>query len=207
MNSRVGTFFGAIGGMLSFRVVLALVVSTSVTSSVTVPLAYQAHKARDEQVAAPTTVPPTIPETVVTSTAPAPTAPGETTTTTTSTTTTPAPAEQTTTTASQEPISSDGLFASNWADHTDPIPLEGAKVGRSVWVFFDAPDVVSVRFWLNDPDGAGPPTRSAETPFDLAPDSFDFRTLAPGEHTLRAEVTTLTGSYVRVATFTVIEER
>lgn len=206
MTSRTGTFFGALGSMLSFRVILALVVSTSVTSSVTVPLAYQAHKARDEQVAAPTTVAPTVPETPAPSTAPPPTVPGETTTTSTSTTTT-APGQTTTTGPAAEPISSDGLFASNWADHTDPIPLEGAKVGRSVWVFFDAPDVVSVRFWLDDPDGAGAPTRSADAPFDLAPDSFDFRTLAPGTHTLRAEVTTLTGSYVRVATFTVIEER
>lgn len=194
-------------GLLSFRVLVALATSASVTGAVAGPMAYQAAKARDEVVvAAPTTVPPA---TTTTSEAEQVDPPPPTTTTTTSTTTTttvagrPAPASTTTTTA--PPLSSTGLFMSVYSDHSSPVPLDGGRARFRSWIFVDAPGVTSVRFWVDDPTGAGEPDRVAEVPFDLDPDGIDLRlTYGLGRHTVLAEMTTVDGTFRRLATFDVV---
>lgn len=183
----------AIRQALTFRVVVALVASTGVTASVSGPLAYQASKAREQPpvAAAPTTT-----------TSPPPTLPGETTTSTTTTTTstTTTTAAVTTTTV----LSSTGLFASNSRDHADRLPLDGLGLIRVMWVFFDGPGTTSVRYWVDDPTGSGPPDQVATSPFDLAPEGYNAAPLGAGTHTLLAEVTTVNGRFRRLATFTVV---
>jgi len=204
--------------MLSFRVLMALTTSASVTASVAGPMAYQANKAREEMAitaAAPTTTVAPIPPTT-SRRRPDPTDPAPTTTTPTTTTTAPGatttvpipttagptvPGETTTTIP---PVTSEGLFVSQRADHSVPEALNSARVGRRVWVFFDAPDVQRVRYWIDNPSGAGEPDRVSTTPFDLGVNGFDFTTFSEGPHSLLAEVLTVSGStYQRFAQFTV----
>ena len=206
--------------MLSFRVLMALTTSASVTASVAGPMAYQANKAREEMAiiaAAPTTTVAPIPSTT-SGRRPDPTDPAPTTTSTTSSTTTPAPDATTTvpapttagltvpgaTTTTIPLVTSEGLFVSQRADHSVPEALQGAAVGYRVWVFFDAPDVQRVRYWVDNPSGAGDPDRVATTPFDLGATGFDFTSFSDGGHSLLAEVLTVSGTtYRRFAQFTV----
>ena len=235
MNAKIKTWMGILSGMLTFRVVLALVVSTSVTTAVSGPLAYQAHKARNADIAAPsdvapppsgpraTTTPTTTSTTTTTTTQPSPSMPAtepevttpldppSSTSSTTaprrnSPTTTSRPAATTTTAPVGTPVVSgpDGIYVSNYASHRARVPLNGAKVGGTVWVFFDEPGVSAVRYWLNDPSGYGTPVIETTAPFDLAADGFAFSTLEPGSHTLLVEATTSAGTIRRLATFSVI---
>lgn len=211
-------------GLVSFRVVMALVTSASVTASVAGPMAYQAAKAREEvEVAAPA---PTT--TVATTTTPSPSRPGPvpatsttTSSTTTSTTTlaptttvpgappapqtpTVAPSSTTSTTSTTiPPVTSLGLFSSVSSDHSNPSVLAGSRAFGRVWLFFDGPGVTSVRYWI-DGDGSGAPDRVARSPFDVRPEGIEVRTLGLGVHTLRAEVTTVDDTYIRTATFEVV---
>lgn len=203
------------GWLLSFRVLTALATSVSVTAAVSVPLGYQAAKARDEVVAAAPATTTTVPGVVAPGDDPAP-PPGPTTTTTTSTT---VPGPSTTVgvvipanatippgpTTSLPALTSTGLFASVSPDHSKPAILDRATLIRRIWVFFDGPGVESVSYWLDQPDGTGKPTATADgPPFDLAPEGFDFDDLDEGLHSLLAEVTTPTGRSRRLAVFEVV---
>ena len=198
----------ALKAALTFRVLLALSTSASVTAAVAGPMAYQAAKAREVQVVQPaptTTVPPTTPP-------PTRVVPGIVTTTSTSTTTT-----TTTTTLPDQPVPTTGvpqppplvgtgLFWSTSPDHAKPVQLIGGLGGYRVWVFVEAPSVQSVTFWWDDPTGAGVPAGTAiEAPFDVDPAGIDLRArLGLGRHTLLAEVTTTDGqTYRRLAEFDV----
>lgn len=202
-----------LAGMFSFRVVLALVVSSTVTSTVSGPLAYQAYKAREERPSGVAAQPPERPagrdEAVGDPDHPPPPEVTSTTTTLPMVVTTNPESPTTTTTAVEprgEPIGPEGLYAANRPDHTDAIALEGAAIAGTVWVFFDGEHARSVRFWIDDPDGAGQPDAVAAEPFDLDPAGFDFTVLDAGPHTLLAEVTTTEGTtFRRLATFRVIE--
>jgi hypothetical protein len=121
--------------------------------------------------------------------------------------TTSAPAT-TTTLAPRE--SDQGL---TWADERgseDLQPLGGARVSGLIWVYYDGP-ATSVTFWLDDPDGTGPPVAvERQSPFALLggpdnanPDPLDTAGLADGTHTVRAVVDVDGSLSVRLATFTV----
>ncbi len=208
-------------GLLSFRVVMALATSASVTAAVAGPMAYQATKARDEVVAAaPTTTTTTTVPTLDPPPRSVPNAVTSTTSTTTTTTTTttiagqPAPTTTTTTTTTiagqpaptttTPPITATGLFSSVYSDHREPTPLDKSRAGARVWIFYDGPGVTSVTYWVDDPTGSGRPTRVAKGPFDLDPAGTDWRVqYGLGSHTVLAEVTTVDGTFRRLATFDV----
>lgn len=222
-------FLVALQGALSFRVLIALSTSASVTAAVAGPMAYQASKARDEQaVSAPapgvtttTSRPPIVKIDPTTSTPNTSTTTSSTTTTTEpgvlTPTTTRGPGATTTVpgatttppgpTTTVAPLSATGLFFSASRDHSPPVPLAGGLGGYRVWLFVDAPKVRSVKFWVDDPTGAGAPDRVASSaPFDLDPAGIDLRaTYGLGRHQLLAEITTTDGStYRRLASFDVV---
>lgn len=213
MNKVRFSAFGAMltGWLLSFRVLTALATSVSVTAAVSVPLGYQAVKAREVVVAAASTTTTTLPGEIE----PGANATTQPTSTTTTSTTLPAPTTTTgivipgtptvpVPTTSVPGITSEGLFASVSPDHSKPAILNDATVIRRIWVFFDGPGVISVSYWLDQPDGAGKPTATADgPPFDLAAAGFDFDDLEVGSHSILAEVTTASGRYERFAVFNV----
>jgi len=195
----------ALQGMLTFRVLIALTTSASVTAAVAGPMAYQAAKARDEVVVAappPTTVAPT---TTAPPAAPEPEPTTSTTSTTTTSTTTTLPGAPAPTTTTAPPLTGTGLFWSAYSDHDPPVVLDGGRAARVVWIFFDGPGVASVSYWIDDPAGAGTPVTVTAAPFDLAPDGVDLRlAYGLGRHTILAEVTTVDGvTFRRLATFDV----
>ena len=194
-------------GLLSFRVVMALATSASVTAAVAGPMAYQATKARDVVVAAAPTTTTTTATTVPTLDPPprsVPNAVTSTTSTTTTTTTTTTIAGQPAPTTTTPAITATGLFSSVYSDHREPTPLDRSRAGARVWIFYDGPGVTSVTYWVDDPTGSGRPTRVAEGPFDLDPAGTDWRVqYGLGSHTVLAEVTTVDGTFRRLATFDV----
>ena len=91
-----------------------------------------------------------------------------------------------------------------YSDHREPTPLDKSRAGARVWIFYDGPGVTSVTYWVDDPTGSGRPTRVAEGPFDLDPAGTDWRVqYGLGSHTVLAEVTTVDGTFRRLATFDV----
>lgn len=94
-------------------------------------------------------------------------------------------------------------------------PVAGAVVTGSVVIYLSdvgAPGVTTVRFWMDDPAGAGNPLNvDAEAPFTLLPGTsadqpgaLDTTTLADGEHSVLVEMTSVDGTTARrIATFTV----
>jgi hypothetical protein len=104
------------------------------------------------------------------------------------------------------------LVVSSTSDRADPVPLAGATVSGDVYVFLSPSDgVMTVRFWLDDPDRSGRPARrEGNPPWDFAGGSvkeakpFDTTDVADGTHTITAELD-LEGGGVEVvsATFTV----
>ncbi len=91
--------------------------------------------------------------------------------------------------------------------------LDGAVVdGDRAWVSVEAPGVLVVRFWLNDPTGSGPPDQVDElAPFTLVSGPLaegtaplDVDSLPDGANTVLAELTFDDGSIeYQLATFTV----
>ena len=198
LGSKLAT---ALAGFFSFRVLMALITSTSVTAVVAGPMAYQASKARDEVVVAADPV-----GTTTTSEAPtlATVVPATTTTTTTTTTIAPVvtvPGQTTTTLPDLLPT---GLSVSPNADHTLAVALQGSRLFGALYLFFDGAGVTSVTYWTDDPTGAGAPIAVASAPpFDVNPAMVDLTALGVGPHTLLAEVSTTSGTYRRLASFTV----
>ncbi|MHB1140042.1 MAG: hypothetical protein ACYC2O_13885 [Microthrixaceae bacterium] len=254
---------GVIGARMA-RVLLAASASSVLTAVVALPMAYQAHEARQVSSITPTTqVKPTV---LGTSTvAPSTTAPPSSTTTTTdgapgttagpSTTAAPpgagdtppptdtpprgtgtgtgagdpatassvpwfvAPAPPdapptsgavatstvvppTTAPAAGEPASAEGLRVAVVADLQRPIPLQDATLGQPSFVFLDLVGVAQVEFFLDGEHTAS----ELVAPFELygGPPLLPLL-LAPGPHTVRAEVTFVDGSTsTRVATFTTL---
>ncbi|GGM12855.1 Kelch repeat-containing protein [Nakamurella endophytica] len=82
--------------------------------------------------------------------------------------------------------------------------LGGATVSGTVYAFLPtAPDISSVRFWLDNPSMSGTPRQTErEAPYDLAggtaaaANGLDTRTLAEGTHTLSTAVTYTDGDTV-----------
>lgn len=103
------------------------------------------------------------------------------------------------------------LAVSERPDRTDPVALDGATVTGVVHVFVDGAPASTgrVRFFLDDPDLTGSPVKvERRAPWDLAGTAgdgtargYDTSTLAPGEHSLVAEVTDADGT-VRIVTAT-----
>lgn len=202
-----------VGAVVSFRVVVAMSTSVTVTVAVAGPMALEAYRVRhpDEVpvAAADRPEPPGRP----TPTEPAP----DTTTTTTTTTTAPdavpvtAPGTVVTTTTTiaaatttAPAIGPDGLSAGVRADRADAVALEGAVVTGEVYLFAEIAGATAVRFWVDDPTGSATPARSdATAPFDLGDPLVDTTTLGVGEHTLLVEADTPAGPVRRRATFTV----
>ena len=96
------------------------------------------------------------------------------------------------------------VVVSRAADRSNPVPLDGASVGGSIYSF-TSPDssVVRARFWFDNPTMNGTPTRTESgAPFDFAGGSvslakpFDTRTKPNGEHTITAAVDLSTGEVV-----------
>lgn len=216
-TGRLARLGGALAGLLSFRVAVALSTSVSVTAAVAGPLAIQAMRVRDRQTAAaPTT----------TTAPPRPTSPPSTagpsttvaSTTTASTTTAPATEPvvaagtvvRTTTTVrpgtttTLAPSVGTGLAAGVRDDRQDAVDLDGARLAGEVYLFVTTADVVRVRWWLDHDGPSGPPTRTATVaPFDLGSPFFDTTALSVGRHRVYAELDTQTGTLRRSATFDV----
>lgn len=197
-------------GLLTFRVLMALTTSLTVTGAVAGPMAYQAKQARNEVVIAapaPTTTTTSAPTPPLS--APVASTTSTTSTTTTTTTTTEAPpapvppgsAAPTTTTAPA--LTATGLLISVSRDHSAPKALQGSVSHVRAWLFFDGSGVTSVTYWLDDPTGTSEPIAVATSPFDVDPDGVVLATWGLGPHTLLAEVTTLDGTYRRLASFTI----
>ncbi len=100
-------------------------------------------------------------------------------------------------------------------DRGNPQPLEGATVTGNVYVFSSpVTNVISVRFFLDDPDMSGPPRQTERTaPYDFAggtaslANPFDTSQLASGPHTITAAIELATGATeVVTATFLVSDE-
>jgi len=212
-----------VGGFLSFRVVIALATSVSVTAAVAGPLALQALRMRDEpveQAAAPPTqrprpaaaVPATASPPVV---APAPEPPPPTAepvvvqgrvTPARPTTNTPAtpssPINPTTTVA---PTLTSGLAAGVAPSRSDAVELDGSRLAGRVFVFVTVDQVSAVRWWVDRPGRSGTPTRtSSAPPFDLGTPLFDAASLAAGRHRIDVELVTPTGVELRTASFDVV---
>ena len=90
-----------------------------------------------------------------------------------------------------------GMVYSTSVDRTAPKPFNGATVSGVIYPYV-APDagVSVVRFYLDDPEAAAPPTRvDTRAPFDLAgstpglrPNPWDSALLPDGPHTLTVQV-------------------
>ena len=214
----------ALGAFMSFRVAMALSTSVGVTAAVAGPLALEASRVRRElsQVAAPPApTTPRRPAVTVAGTAVPPVEVSSTTTTvpdaepigvtvapTSTTTSRPAakiPAVSTIPTTAPPGVASTGLSASLAGDRSSAVPLQGAVLNRSVYVFASLEGVTAASFWLDDPSGTGPPTRTtAIAPFDVGSPLLDTLALTPGRHSVLAELTTASGTERRYATFDVV---
>jgi hypothetical protein len=90
-------------------------------------------------------------------------------------------------------------------------PLDGATLRGRVWIHLDVPTADEVRFWLDDPEGSGPPLSvDRRPPFTLfggpgngVPAALDTATLADGPHSVRSEIRSGGRVEVRLARFTV----
>lgn len=90
-------------------------------------------------------------------------------------------------------------------------PLDGATLSGRVWISLDVPVADDVRFWLDDPEGGGPPlTLDRRRPFTLFGDpgngvaaALDTARLADGPHSVRAEIRSGGRVAVRLARFSV----
>lgn len=134
---------------------------------------------------------------------PAPTVPGP---SVLVTTTTVPPA------TTRPPLTGDGIVWARTEARNQLVALDGATVTGRVWVYYEDPVAARVSFWLDDPDGAGPPRHVEDQfPFTLVPGptngqpaSLDTSVLADGPHSVRAEVVGAGGAVlVRVARFTI----
>lgn len=216
-----------VGGFLSFRVVIALATSVSVTAAVAGPLALQALRMRDEpveQAAAPPTprprpaaaVPATASPLVVT---PAPEPPPPTAepvvvqgrvtparpTSATSTSTPATPASPINPTTTVAPTLTSGLAAGVAPSRSDAVALDGSRLAGRVFVFVTVDQVSAVRWWVDRPGRSGTPTRtSSAPPFDLGTPMFDAASLAAGRHRIDVELVTPTGVELRTASFDVV---
>ncbi len=112
----------------------------------------------------------------------------------------------------QPPLSGEGIVWARTEARNVLDPLAGATVTGRVWVYFEDPTADRVRFWLDDPDAAGPPRNIEEQfPFTLVqgptngqPAPLDTADLTDGPHSVRVEVTGAGGAVViRLARFTV----
>ncbi|MFZ4517420.1 MAG: hypothetical protein ACOYOP_03465 [Microthrixaceae bacterium] len=110
------------------------------------------------------------------------------------------------------PLTGDGIVWARSEARNGLVPLDGATVTGRVWVYYEDPVPARVSFWLDDPDGTGPPrTVEDQFPFTLVPGptngqpaSLDTSVLADGPHSIRAEAVGAGGAVlVRVARFTV----
>ncbi|PYF99672.1 N-acetylneuraminic acid mutarotase [Georgenia satyanarayanai] len=123
----------------------------------------------------------------------------------------PSTAVTVTLTVSAAPLEDFTVMHGQDAKRSSPSPLEGAEVSGDIYPLL-APetDVTSTTWWLDDPLMGGAPVRTdGAAPFDFAPGSvrhraepLDTTTLADGEHTITARVTTTDGAqHVTTATF------
>lgn len=151
-----------------------------------------------------TTAPP------ATTTAPPATAP---TTGLQATTTTGPPSTTAAPTTTVSPSSDEGLVWSAESGLRDLRRLQSARLSGRTWIYLDRnpATVTEVRFWLDDPTGAGAPFNvERQFPYSLVagptngqPAPLDTEDLGDGPHTVRAEVVGPGGTDVRLATFTV----
>ena len=184
---------------LGGRAVLALLVSVLATAALAVPLAYQAHSARDGQGPGTATSVPTTTSSAPTPTEPAPTSTIE---------TVPVQVMPTTLERTDESLT--------WASAVDDPaarPLEGATVRGRVVVQYqvppDRPPVVRTEFWIDRAEERRPPEHvDPEAPFTLtvdpadpvtttAPEAFDSTVLDDGPHTVVVQATHADGDVVR----------
>lgn len=117
-----------------------------------------------------------------------------------------------TTTTTTALLPGDGIVFTLSTGLRDLRPLTGAVVSGRVWIYFEGTGVDLVRFWIDDPSGAGTPANTEDQPpYALVrgpangqPGSWDSTTVADGQHSVLTEVVTTTGSsYRRLAVFTV----
>ena len=110
-----------------------------------------------------------------------------------------------------EPAPAGDLMVSRLADRSSPTGLAGETHSGRVYVFATTSSGVSkVSFWIDDPQRTGP-AKSVENlaPWDLfggadtAANPLDTTTLADGQHTVTALLTSTWGSTVVSETFTV----
>src|SRR5690606_25104658 len=108
------------------------------------------------------------------------------------------------------------IVVSDRADRSGAEPLDGSTIAGDAFVFVTplphVTPVSSVEFYVDDPARTGPPVRTdTAAPFDLvggdAATAIDFDTasLANGQHTVTAHVTTGIGKTTTTATFAVGE--
>ena len=182
-------------GAASPRVLLALAASTVVTAAVAGPMAYQAHEARQASDAStPITARPS-----------------------TTTTTTEVPASTRPPSVLPETKDRDGsislVWARSWAARANT-PVADATVSGTVFIYLHdsgTSGLTAARFWVDDPEGAGPPLHVDPTaPFTVVPGptedrpgGLDTATLANGKHSVLVELVFDTTTIRRVATFAV----
>jgi hypothetical protein len=113
-----------------------------------------------------------------------------------------------------DPAPTGDLMVSRLADRSSPTGLAGETHSGKVYVFATTSSGVSqVSFWIDDPQRTGP-AKTVENlaPWDLfggadtAANPLDTTTLADGQHTVTAMLTSAWGSTVVSETFTVRNE-
>ena len=196
---------------LSSRVLIAFGTSTAVTGAVAGPMAYQAERAQEKLEAASTNEPTDgtqgsdsggdskaggKPGNKPGGRGSTTTTPGTTSSTSTTSIVLNGPDISTPTTSTTLPPSASGLYATTDPDRRTVYPLDqGLEVYRRVMIFFEAPNTASVKLWIGDPSGSGPPTAVlSAAPFQYVQ---DFALLPPGRTTILAEVTDTSGNVTR----------
>jgi hypothetical protein len=96
------------------------------------------------------------------------------------------------------------LLLSTSPDHSGPIELQGSTATGSIYVFVpDDPAITRVRFWLDNPQMSGTPTKTENgAPWDFAgtntgsglANAYDTTKISNGSHSISAKVTLSSGA-------------
>lgn len=191
------------------RVIMAISMSTVMTSTVVGPMAFQAHTARSVKPDAELVVPDQSPRSEVlsrTSTREYPSGPGS---TSEISTTEPGPSNTVPPTgaASEQDDAASGLFyaAVTSSPGEAPVPakaLDGSVLTEASYIIVSLPDIADVDFFVDGKAAA----LAALPPWNLYLGThLDPAKLGAGSHTVRAEVTTASGVTTTYrATFTTL---
>lgn len=211
-----GALIGVMAGFGSFRVLMALATSLSITAAVAGPMAVQARETRRELAAAaePAEPPPdALPTDPREPDEPSPSTTSDTTTTTPDDPVDPTVPAPTTTSPSDVPPVIDTppppppgrIAVSLTDDYSESYEMDGFEVFGLVFLRLDVDDADEVRFWIDDGNRSGPPARvDRAAPFELAEGGFDSSELSAGPHVLTVEVDGPNGTSVTSAGFTVV---